>query len=136
MRTAAMVCNLVVLGATAMTVVTEGLPAQAGYLALTSSVLVVSMLSAVALAWGRPGRRLGTADGKVSRALVVLSVLCNVSICAGCAWVAVSRFPYSEGTGIIPFAVLLVATPVLTVVALLGRHPEPGEAMSTAAGAR
>ena len=131
MRIAGIVCNLLVLGSTAMTVVTEGLPSQMGYLTLTLSVLLVSLLSAVALAWSRTGIRLGTSAGKVPEAIM----LCNVLVCAACVWVAVSRYPYSEGNGIIPFAVLLVATPVLTVVALLGQHPATGDTMSTTAGA-
>ena len=136
MRIAGIVCNLLVLGSTAMTVVTEGLPSQMGYLALTLSVLLVSLLSAVALAWSRTGIRLGTSGGKVPEAIVAAAImLCNVLVCAACLWVAVSRYPYSEGNGIIPFAVLLVATPVLTVVALLGQHAATGDTMSTTAGA-
>jgi hypothetical protein len=134
MRIAAIVCNLLVLGSTAMTVVTEGLPGQVGYLALTLSVLLVSLLSAVALAWSRAGIRLGTSGGRVPEAIVAAIMLCNVLVCAACLWVAVSRYPYSEGNGIIPFAVLLVATPVLTVVALLGQHAATGDTMSTTAG--
>ncbi len=118
MRIVAIVCNVLVLGATGASVVTEGMPRQTGDLALTLAVLGVALLSAIVLAAGRAGARVP------STGLFVLaertSVVCNVLVFAACLWVAVGRYPYPEGNSIIPFAVLLVATPIMTVIALLG----------------
>lgn len=116
------VCNILVLAAAGATVVSEGMPSQAGYLILTVAVLVVPLLSGVVLVWGGTAARGRAGIQERPRPLVAAegaALVANVLTFAACLWVAVSRYPYTEGNSIIPYAALLVATPVVTVVALL-----------------
>jgi hypothetical protein len=125
MRTAAVVCNVLVFVVTGLIVVTEGWPREPRYLALTLVMLFVPALSAVVLArrqrapevrstgGGRPPAMTPTARAAVAGNLVMLGAS---------GWEAVAQYPYAEGASVIPFAMLVVCTPVLSLLAFLGRR--------------
>jgi hypothetical protein len=48
------------------------------------------------------------------------AVLGNLLLLGAACWAAVAQYPYPEGNSVIPFAVLVVVTPILSLLALLG----------------
>jgi hypothetical protein len=122
MRVAAIVFNVVLCAITGPTILTEGLPREPRYLALTLLVLLVPLLTAVALVrqrmappWPAARRDGGSADTLANSA----AVLCNLVLLGASCWAAVAQYPYPEGNSVIPFAVLAVCTPILSLLALL-----------------
>ena len=116
-RVTAIVCNVVLLGITGVIVVTEGMPNKAPYLVLTLLMLLVPLLTALvvlrggtALPAAMPTREL------MNRAVAV----CNVALLGVAGWAVISQYPYPEGNSVIPFAILTVCTPMLSLMALVG----------------
>jgi hypothetical protein len=133
MRTAAIACNVVVFLIAGALVLTEGLPRDARYLALTFLVLLVPPLSAAVLVRDRiAARGPGTgSDGSSTRRLTErAAVPCNLVLLGASCWESVAQYPYPEGNSVIPFAVLTICAPILTLMARLGvggvntRHPK------------
>jgi len=123
MGTAAIVCNVVLLAITGAIIVTEGVPGDTRYLALTLLMLLVPLLSAVVLVRERMAPQgPSTEDAGTSSTTLAhrAAVLCNLMLFGASCWAVVAQYPYPEGNSVIPFAVLAVCTPILSLVALLG----------------
>ncbi len=132
MKTIAVILNLVLFGITGMIVVTEGIPRQVRYQVLTLVVLLVPLLSALVL-FHRQGTRQasgGTDASAGSRLTTGVVVLANLVLLGATCWEAVVQYPYPEGRSVIPFVVLAICVPALSLVALLGgrRGALPGRA--------
>jgi hypothetical protein len=128
MGTAAVICNVLVFAATGLTVVTEGVPKQPRYLVLTLLMLLVPVLSTVVLVRkARTHRAQSPGEGGSSAMTLAerATVLCNVVVFGASCWAAVAQYPFAEGAGMIPFAMLVVGTPILTLLALLGGATRP-----------
>jgi hypothetical protein len=122
MWTAAIVCNVLVSASTGFIILTEGLPRDARYLLLTLLMLLVPLLSLVVLVRERVARQARSAGGDGSPATTPenrAALLCNLVLFGVSAWEAVAQYPYPEGNSMVPFAVLAVGTPMLTLLALL-----------------
>jgi hypothetical protein len=141
METAAIVCNAVLFAVTGTIVLTEGVPGEARYLLLTLLVLLVPLLSAVVLVRGRmarPGQGAGN-DGPSTVTLASRAAgLGNLGLLGASGWESVAQYPYPEGDSLIPFAVLAVGTPILSLIALLRgrRRAVRGERRSGTGGER
>lgn len=48
-----------------------------------------------------------------------VAVVCNLVLAGFSCWAGVAQYPYPEGNGVIVFAVLMVFTPIVSVVVLL-----------------
>ena len=123
MRAAAIGCNAVLFVISCMIVLTEGMQSRARYLVLTLLVLLVPLFSAVLLARqhvASRGQHAGDGGRLGGTATHWAAVLCNVVLLTASCWAAVAQYPYSEGSAMIPFALLAVATPILSLVALRG----------------
>ena len=138
MRTAAIVCNVVVFAVTGIIVLTEGVPKDARYAVLTFLVLLVPLLSAVVLVRERVAPPAPGVDGGAGPAITLTrraAALCNLVLLGAACWAAVTQYPYPEGNGVIPFAVLVVCAPILSLMALLGgRRSAVREQRGRAAG--
>jgi len=110
MKTLAPLSNIVLVAVTCLIVVTEGLPVGPFYLAFTLLMFLVPVLTVVALA-----RRSSAGGSAVRMAAAVGSLVLLAAVC----WALVAQYPSPEGAGVIPFAVLAVLTPALSVAALL-----------------
>jgi hypothetical protein len=102
---------------------TEGVPREPRYLVLTLLMLLVPMFSGIVLLLQRRGLQgLSATDDESSTARLAGSgaVLSNVVLLGASGWAAVAQYPDAEGNSVIPFAVLAVCTPILTLMALLG----------------
>jgi len=125
MKTVAAVCNIGLFLFTFAVLATEGVSARPLYLALTLLLLAVPLLTSVLLLRGRMAPRdeqtapeplsaAGTSAGRVA-------VIGNLALIGLVCWAIADAYPHPEESGVIPYAVLAVLTPVLSVVALLGR---------------
>ena len=116
MRVAAILLDVILVAATVSIIVTEGVGTDTQTVLLTCLVLLVPLLSAVVIGFqpvvgGDEGRSSGT----------FATVSANVVLFAVCAWLSVVRYPYPEGNGIIPFVLLCVVAPLLSVLTLMKR---------------
>jgi hypothetical protein len=139
MGTAAIVCNIVLIAITGVIILTEGVPRDARYLVLTLLMLLVPLLSAVVLVRARIAPQGPSTDDDRSLAITLTNraaVLCNLVLFGASCWAVVAQYPYPEGNSVIPFAVLTVCTPILSLMALLGggRRAMREERQSTAGG--
>jgi len=122
MRTAALVCNVVLLAITGLIILTEGLPREGRYLVLTLLMLLIPLLSLVVLVRQRaaPPRPSAENAGPSANTLANrAAVMGNLLLFGASCWAAVAQYPYPEGNSVIPFAVLAVCTPILSLLALL-----------------
>jgi hypothetical protein len=102
---------------------TEGILREAPYLILTLLPLLVPILSLVVLLRG--GMRLQeqrTRDDPPSMSTLInrVAVFCNLVLVGFSCWAAVAQYPYPEGNGVIPFGLLMVFTPIISLVVLFG----------------
>jgi len=122
MGAAAIVCNVVLFAITGVIILTEGVPREARYLVLTLLMLAVPLLSAVVLVRGRAALAGRRADATGSPTITLTragAVVCNLILLGASCWETVVQYPYPEGNSIIPFAVLAIGTPIVSLVALL-----------------
>lgn len=122
MKIVAVVCNVVLLAITGLIVMTEGIPRETLYLILTLLPLSVPVLNLVALLRGRTtNQKQGSLENPLSGGTLLnrAAVLCNLVLLAFTGWAAVAQYPYREGSGVIPFALLMMFTPIISVAALL-----------------
>jgi len=47
-----------------------------------------------------------------------VAVVCNLVLVGFSCWAAVAQYPYPEGNGVIPFGLLMVFTPIISLVVL------------------
>ena len=122
MRTAAVVCNVVLLAITGVILLTEGVPRNTHYLVVTLLLILVPLLNTVVLVRKRMAPQKPSTDDRESAPITPMSctaVLCNVVLFGASCWEGIAQYPYPEGNGVIPFVVLAVCTPILTVFAIL-----------------
>jgi hypothetical protein len=119
MKTLTVVCSLAVFALSCLIVVTEGIPAKASYALFTLLMIVVPLFTAFAVMWP-PSR-----DEQSARSAVVPRVAAwsNGVLFGFVGWALVTQYPYPEGVGVIPFGVLTLLTPVLSL-AVLRRHQD------------
>jgi hypothetical protein len=112
MKTATIPCNAALAALSLLIVVTEGLPNGAIHRALTGLIIVVPILTVYAVT-----RTAGGAGPGVR----LLAVLGNLSLLGLVCWAIVTQYPYPEGPSVIPFAMLAVFTPGLSLAVLLSQ---------------
>lgn len=133
MKIAAVICNIVLFLFTCFVLVTDGPPKGASYIVFTLWSQLTRILSAVVIS------RIGASDGwlglrmkrksseeqkktddlssKITITRVVAIVFNIVSVGFVC-WALVDQYPHPEEAGVIEFAVLMVLTPILSLVVL------------------
>jgi hypothetical protein len=89
------------------------MPGASHFVVLTLLMLLVPLLTAVVLVRERLASPAVTLVNRVA-------VLCNLVLLGASGWEAVAQYPYPEGNSVIPFALLAVCTPILSLMALLG----------------
>jgi hypothetical protein len=135
----AVICNVVLLAFTGVVLVTDGVSREGPYVVFTLLLLLVPILSVVALV-RRGGNRpdLGTHDVPSSRSTVTkrVAVSSNLVWLAFSCWAIVDQYPHPADAGVIPFAVLVVVTPIVSLAALLGRGRREGRVQERNTGDR
>jgi hypothetical protein len=106
-------------------------PDDARYLILTFLMLLVPLVTAVVLIRRRaiaPGPGRDDAGSLTVRLTNHATVLINLLLVGASCAAAVAQYPYPEGNGVIPFAVLAVCAPTLSLMALFdGKRRVPWE---------
>jgi hypothetical protein len=129
--TAAIFCNGLVFAITGMVIFTRGLSSRAPYAVLTLLMLLVPLVNEAVLIARRRPTGAGASPGlaRADRAAIAL----NLASFAAAASSAVAQYPYASRGTLLPFAVLAVGTPVLSVAAILtrGRRSSPKAQGST-----
>jgi hypothetical protein len=133
MKSAAVVFNVVLVAFTCLVMLTDGPPTGAVYIALTFALVLVPILSLTALLRrsggdGHPGTRVnGEAliveqkEGRLSpgSGMRTAAILCNIVMFGLSCWALVDRYPHPEEDGFVAYVLVVVVTPILSVVALL-----------------
>lgn len=123
MGTNAIVCNVVLFAITGIIILTEGVPREAYYQILTFLVLLVPLFSAVVLVRERIAPQGSSTDDDVSSTIRFTNraaVLCNLVLVGASCWATVAQYPFPEGNSVIPFVILAICAPILSLMALLG----------------
>lgn len=133
MKIAAVVCNIVLFGFTCIVLLVDGPPKGAGYIVFTLWLLVTLIFSAAVMS------RSGASDGwlshhtkrnaleelkrtddlsSTSTIVRIVAIACNVILLGFTCWAFVDQYPHPEEDGLIAFTVLMVVTPILSLVVL------------------
>ncbi len=110
MRTLALVLNLALLLFVVFLLVAEGIPTDLPSIGLSLLVLIVPLQTAIVIGNSglarNPGARMAVATA-------------NVVLIAAAGWAVATRLPsHPPEEGLIPFVVLLLAAPLVSLVAL------------------
>jgi len=116
MRMLAISCNVLSCILTCLVVATDGPSREPAYVVFTLLLIVVPLYTAYALA-----SRVGHASVSARRAAVVG----NMVLLAGVAAAVVDQYPHPNEPGFIPYVLLMVFAPLLSIVALVARRPRP-----------
>ena len=114
MRMLATSCNVVSCILTCLVVATDGLSRDPAYVVFTLMLIVVPLYTAYALA-----SRVGHASVSARRAALVG----NMVRLAGLAAAVLDQYPHPNEPGFVPYALLMVFTPLLSIVALVTKRP-------------
>ena len=113
MRRLAILCNALSCIFTCLVVATDGMSREPAYVVFALLLVIVPVFTAYALA-----SREGHANGSARRAAVVG----NVVLLAGIAGAVVDQYPHPNEPGFIPYMLLMVFTPLLSIVTLVARR--------------
>ncbi len=134
MKNAAIVCNFVLFAFTCVVIATDGLPSEARYMVFTLWTLFTLLLTPAIISrfgtrpgWLSPCRKGATpkddekADRLSSTGLVmrIAAIVANIVLLGGICWALVEQYPHPEEEGFIAFVVLMVLTPLLSLVVLI-----------------
>ena len=133
MKIVALICNIVLFAFTCFVLLTDGVSREAAYIVFTVLVVLIPILNVVVLF------RSGAGDGWVglhmerkaleaqpktdafsSRSIAMerAAAISNIVLLGFVCWALVDQYPHPEEDGVIAYALLVVLTPILSVVAL------------------
>ena len=133
MRIVAVICNIVLFAFTCLVLVTDGPPKGASYIVFTLWLLLTLILSSVVISrsgardsWlGLQMKRKALEEqekavdlSSTSTVMRVVAIICNIILLGFTCWAFVDQYPHPEEDGVIAFAVLMVLTPILSLVVL------------------
>jgi hypothetical protein len=140
MKIVAVICNIVLFAFTCLVLVTDGPPKGASYILFTLWLLLTLILNSVVIS--RSGASDGwlglhmnrkTLEGKkiddlssTSIVMRVVAIICNIILLGFTCWAFVDQYPHPEEDGVITFAVLMVLTPILSLVVLFRNGESDG----------
>lgn len=114
MRVLALLCNPASLAFTLLVFLTDGISAEASYRVFTVLLIVVPCVSlAILLRWP---------EGPIPSAALITSLL-SVGLLAGIGWALVDQYPHPSEAGFLSYVVLMMATPIVTILAVLSTKP-------------
>ena len=116
MKPLVLVCNIASLAFTLLVIAGEGLPTKAIYVAFTLLTIIIPIFTILALA--RP--RILPGSGTTTLRLAAIS---NLVLLGFVCWALVDQYPHPNEPGFVPYAVLMILTPLLSAVVLLRHRP-------------
>jgi hypothetical protein len=134
MKIVAVICNVVLFVFTCFVLVTDGISKEAAYIVFTLLLLLVPILSFVVIfrsgvSYGWLGRHI---EGKaleeqrkvddlssMSTIMKMVVTICNIVLLGFACWAIVSQYPHPEEDGVVVYTILVLLTPILSMVVLL-----------------
>ena len=116
MRPLVLVCNVVSFLFTLLVIAGDGPATKTIYVVLMVLLLLIPMLTLLAL--GRPRAFRASAT-----AVLRLAALGNLILLAFVCWALVDQHPHPNEAGFLPYAALMILTPILSAIALLRHSP-------------
>jgi peptidoglycan/LPS O-acetylase OafA/YrhL len=116
MRTLVLVCNIVSLAFTLLVLATDGPATKASYIGFTFLLFLIPLFTLLALARPR------TFPAKTTT-ILRLAATCNLVLLAFVCWALVDQHPHPNEPGFVPYAALMILTPILSAVVLLRHRP-------------
>lgn len=146
MKIVAIICNIILFVFTCIVIAVDGPSREAVYIIFTLWWLLTLILNPVVIyrsgvrdGWlGLPVKRKAPVDqnkidDQSSRGTIMrmLAIICNIVFLGFVCWAFVDQYPHPEEDGFLAFAVLMVLTPVLSLVVLFfsraGHNRTPAE---------
>jgi formate hydrogenlyase subunit 3/multisubunit Na+/H+ antiporter MnhD subunit len=133
MKIVAVICNIVLFGFTCLVLLVDGPPKGASYIVFTLWLLLTLILSSVVISrggasdgWlGLPMKRKALEEQKktddlssTSTVIRIVAIICNIVLLGFTCWAFVDQYPHPEEDGLVAFTVLMVLTPILSLVVL------------------
>ncbi len=116
MKPLVLVCNIVSLAFTLLVLATDGLATKAIYIVFALLLILIPVFTLLAVA--RPG----TFPAKTTTS-VRLAGMGNLVLLAFVCWALVDQHPHPSEPGFLPYAALMILTPILSAVVLLRHRP-------------
>ena len=116
MRTVTLLFNVVSCLFTGVVVVTDGMSAEPAYVALMLLMVLMPVLTIYALVVSAAGAALASTRAAAIGNLVLLVFI---------GWALVDRYPHPDEPGFVPYVVVMLLTPVLSILALSGAWLRP-----------
>jgi hypothetical protein len=107
MKVAAIICNILSLAFTGLVFVTDGPAREPIYVVFGLLLLLVPLLSLAVLS-----------RFSKNAALKIMAGILNIVLLGFIGWALVDQYPHPNEEGFIPYVVLMVLTPMLTLAAL------------------
>ena len=109
MKILSITSNLLLFLFTCFVLLTDGITKEAGYMIFTLLLLLVPILNAVLLFRDR------------TRPLYVklVAVISNIALIGFACWAIMDQHPHPKESGVIAYAVLILLTPILSLIAIL-----------------
>ena len=125
MKIVAIIFNLAMFLFTCLVLATDGMPKQASYVVFSLWVQLTRIFSPVAISLVGPGA--GWIGSMKAKDLLILgAIVLNVVSLGYVCWAFVDQYPHPDEEGFIEFAVMMVVTPILSLVVLLRGRPAGG----------
>ena len=115
MTIVAVVCNVVLFLFTCFVLWTDGPAKGGGNVILALLLLLVPILSSAVVLRG------GARDGWMGPQGRTVAAIGNIALLGFVIWAVASTYPHPEEPGVIPFTVICVLTPILTLLVVLRR---------------
>lgn len=115
MKPLALVCNVVSFLFTLLVIAGDGPATKTVYIVLMLLLLLIPILTLLAL--GRPQTFRARAT-----AVLRFAALGNLVLLGFVCWALVDQHPHPNEPGFLPYAALMILTPILSAIVLL-RHP-------------
>lgn len=133
MKILTIICNIVLFVFTCFVLVTDGTPKETSYIIFTLLVLLILILNVIVLS--RNGTRDGRPDFHMKRkateerrkmdslssmgtVIRIGAIICSIVLFGFIYWAFLDQYPHPEEDGVIAYAILMVLTPILSLVAL------------------
>jgi len=136
MKIVAIVSNIFMFAFTCIVLLTDGMPTNAAYIVFTLLLVLIPIFSLLVLSGS------GVSDdahklaaerkpsGEAKRVIAfpslrtakILTIICNIVLLGFACWAIVNQYPHPEEFGVIPYEILVMVTPILSVLALSWRR--------------
>lgn len=120
MKALTVLCNVVFLSFTALVLVTDGISRQPAYIVLTLLLMLVPLFTLIVLL---------TRSGESRPAEKNVAEIANLALLVLIGWAFMAQYPHPREAGFVPYLLLALFTPALSVAVLFfqrgGRPAHP-----------